>query len=167
MSPRLILTFALLLFVGVSAGYLVVSEGRRESTPANTLEGQASEVNTSSGDELRDHQVIAYYFHGTQRCKTCRTIEAYTLEALEAEFADALSEGDLVWRPVNIDEPQNEHFVQDYNLTTRSVVLVDLRDGATSEWTSLPHVWEFVRDRQAFFSYIQTETQRFLEHNHG
>jgi hypothetical protein len=167
MSSKRIVTLALLLFVGVSAGYLVVTETRRGSTTASALEEQTSEAKSSSGDEARDHQVIAYYFHGTQRCKTCRTIEAYTLEALQAEFADALSEGDLVWRPVNVDEPENGHFVQDYNLTTRTVVLVGLKDGVPSNWTSLTRVWELVRDREAFHSYIQTETQRFLERDHG
>jgi len=167
MSVKRIATFALLLFVGVSVGYLVVTEARRGSATDESVVVEAAEMESSSGNTVRDLQVVAYYFHGTQRCKTCRTIEAYTLEALESEFSDALSGGDLVWRPINIDEPENEHFVQDYNLTTRTVVLVGLKDGVPSDWTSLPRVWELVRDRNAFFSYIQTETQRFLERDHG
>jgi hypothetical protein len=167
MSLKRIATFALLLFVGVSAGYLVVTEARRGSATDVSVGEQTSEMESSSGDAVRDHQVIAYYFHGTRRCKTCRTIEAYTFEALESEFSEALSEGYLVWRPVNIDKPENEHFVQDYNLTTRTVILVGLKDGVPSYWTSLPRVWVLVRDRQEFFSYIQTETQRFLERDHG
>ena len=167
MNVKRIASFALLLFVGVSVGYMVVTEARRGSATDASVDEQASEMEAISEDAVRDNQVIAYYFHGTARCKTCRKIEAFTLEALEGEFSEALSGGDLVWRPVNIDEPENEHFVQDYDLTTRTVVLVDLKDGVPSDWTALPRVWELVRDREAFFSYIQTETQRFLERDHG
>ncbi len=35
----------------------------------------------------RPHRVIAYYFHTTYRCASCRAIEAYSREAIESAFA--------------------------------------------------------------------------------
>ena len=108
-------------------------------------------------------KLVAYYFHGNMRCRTCRTIEAYAKEAVQTGFAEALSDGRLAFRVVNIEEPANEHFVQDYQLTTRSVVLVQFADGKQEQWKNLARVWELVRDKEAFLKYVQDETRSYLE----
>ena len=108
------------------------------------------------------HRVIAYYFHGTRRCSTCQTIEAYAEESLRAGFSEELKNGTLQWQPVNVDEPGNEHFIKKFELSTRSVVLVELQDGVQQRWKNLVRVWELVRDEPAFTAYIQEETGNFL-----
>jgi hypothetical protein len=79
--------------------------------------------------KARNSKVIAYYLHGTFRCTTCRTIEKYSKEAIEKYFANELKSGKLEFRPVNIEEPENKHFIQDYQLVTRSLVLSLVSDG--------------------------------------
>lgn len=110
-----------------------------------------------------NHNVIAYYFYGTKRCRTCLAIEAYTEEALRETFPDALNAGLLEWKPMNVALPENEHFIRDYELTTRSVVLVDMWDGERKQWKTLTRVWELVRDRSAFVSYVEAETKSYLD----
>lgn len=105
-------------------------------------------------------RVIAYYFHTTYRCVSCRNIEKYSREALESGFPADLEGGRLVWRVVNVEEEGNEHFVQDYELFTKSVVLVDERTG---EWKNLPKVWQLLGNPNEFIRYIQTETAEFLQ----
>ena len=157
MSPRRIVTILLLALVVVSAGYLVAGGSRgRSAAPEPGAGAAAGEVSA------RPDRVIAYYFHGSQRCRTCMTIEAYTAEAIQSGFADALSRGDLVWRVVNIEDPGNEHFVEDYQITTRTVVLVKVEDGKEVRWSSLDRVWELVDDQLAFMAYIQDETRGYL-----
>ena len=63
--------------------------------------------------------IVAYYFHGNFRCPTCKKIEQYSRESIEFNFPNQLKSGALVFQPVNIDEPKNQHFVQDYQLVTR------------------------------------------------
>lgn len=106
--------------------------------------------------------VTAYYFHGSFRCKTCRTIEQYSREAIEINFAKQLKSGKLVFQTINIDEPKNQHFVQDYQLVTRSLVLVKFVDGKQTAWKNLPAVWQKVGDQQAFFEYVASETAAYL-----
>src|SRR5512139_2969587 len=72
--------------------------------------------------------IRVYYFHGTTRCATCKTIEAYAHETVASAFAPDLKAGSLEWRTVNVDESANRHFVRDYQLYTRSVVIVDAKD---------------------------------------
>jgi uncharacterized membrane protein len=59
---------------------------------------------------------VVYYFHATSRCATCRTIEAYAHDAVTTAFAADLSSGSLEWQAVNVDEPVNRHFIQDFQL---------------------------------------------------
>ncbi len=109
-----------------------------------------------------DRTVTAYYFHGTVRCATCMKIEAYSREVIDAAFAGPLADGALVWRPVNVDEPEHRHFLQDYQLVTRSLVLSETSGGVQQRWKNLERVWELVRDKQAFTDYVQSEVRAYL-----
>jgi hypothetical protein len=109
-----------------------------------------------------DTRVIAYYFHGYVRCITCRTIEAYSGEAVQSFFADALKSGRLEWRVINVEEPGNEHFIQDFQLVTRSVVLELMEKGERKRWKNLQLVWRLAHDEKAFKEYIRDETKSFL-----
>ncbi len=104
-------------------------------------------------------KLIVYYFHGTFRCQTCRTIEAYSGEAIKAAFGSELSSGEIQWKPTNVDEGPNAHFVKDYQLFTRSLVVVD---GANSKrFKNLEKVWQLVGDKPAFVKYVQDEVRAF------
>jgi len=102
------------------------------------------------------------YFHGNARCATCRKIEAYADEAIAQGFVDELESGRLTWRVVNIDESANKHFIKDFQLVTRSVVLVEYRDGKVLRWENLDKVWQLVRSKDRFVSYVDGETREFL-----
>lgn len=106
--------------------------------------------------------IIAYYFHTTQRCANCYKIETYTGEAIETEFAAELQSGRLIWRMVNTDETANEHFLTDYKLYTKSVVLVDMRDGKQVRWKNLEKVWTHLRDKEKFQKYVRDEVRAWL-----
>ncbi|MBL7064317.1 MAG: hypothetical protein ISS49_08975 [Anaerolineae bacterium] len=168
-GPKNILATILILFVVVSVTYLIV-DGSRQPTdnPAKSDQAVTQAVTPSpehaSDDEAAEaqHTVIAYYFHGTSRCQTCRTIEQYAHEAIEDGFPEELQSGMLEWRAVNVEEPQNEHFIGDYELLTRSLVLVDMEGGNQTMWKNLERIWELVGDREAFVSYVQEETKAYL-----
>lgn len=107
-------------------------------------------------------ETVVYYFHGNVRCATCKKIEAYADEAVHEEFGKALEDGSLQWRVVNVDEPVNRHFVQDFQLVTRSVVLVEYRAGKVVRFKNLDQVWQLVRDKERFVAYVQDATRDFL-----
>ncbi|MBN2107082.1 MAG: hypothetical protein JW832_06610 [Deltaproteobacteria bacterium] len=106
--------------------------------------------------------IAAYYFHGNFRCATCKKIEQYSREAIELNFAQQLKSGALVFQPINVDEPENLHFVQDYQLVTRSLVLVKYENGKQTAWKNLPAVWQNAGDQAAFFDYVKKEVEAYL-----
>lgn len=105
---------------------------------------------------------VAYYLHGRARCVSCTTIERLTKNALDAHFADAQKSGLMEVRLVNVETPENRHYIQDYQITNQSVILSELQDGKEVRWKNLKLVWRLFRDETAFDDYIRTETEAFL-----
>ena len=118
---------------------------------------------TAVAPQSLDIEVVAYYFHGNLRCRTCRAIEAYSEEAIRGEFADELASGRLAWRVVNLEEPENKHFVKDFELVTKSLVLAEYQDGEVTRWENLKQVWQLVRDKEKFLDYVRRSTRKFLQ----
>ena len=108
-------------------------------------------------------KVIAYYFHGTFRCYTCTNIEKYSREAIETNFKDALQSGKLEFKAVNVEERGNGHFVDDYQLYTKSLVISKIEDGKETQYKNLEKIWEYVRDKKKFFNYVTGEIQAYLK----
>lgn len=107
-------------------------------------------------------RLVAYYFHGNVRCTTCRAIEAYSQEALESAFAAELADGRLEWRPVNTDEPGNEHFIKDFQLVSKALVLVEYEGEEAGASEVLDKVWRLTGDKAAFLAYVQERTRNRL-----
>jgi len=107
-------------------------------------------------------KVVVYYFHGNTRCITCKKIESFARSAIESGFAAELKTGRIEFRSVNVEEPNNEHYVQDYQLVTRSVVLSRIRNDKQDTWKNLDQVWTLVRDPDVFNRYVVDETKQLL-----
>ncbi len=109
------------------------------------------------------HQVVAYYFHGNVRCASCLKIEAYTKEAIDSAYASELKDNRIVWRVINTDSTCNEHYLTDYKLFTKSVVLSDLHSGKETRWANLEKVWELLNDQARFHAYICDELSPYMD----
>ena len=100
-----------------------------------------------------------YYFHRTIRCPSCEKIEALAQRAIEEGFAGELATGKMQWRTINIDEPQNKHFEDDYQLRMQSVVVSEVRDGNETRWENLDKVWDLLGNDAGFLRYVQDEVR--------
>ena len=146
------------LFIALSLMFFVGTVFAMGGVPKQSMSAQTDVATVTKGS-----QVIAYYFHGNFRCYTCHTMEQYSKEAIEANFKDALSSGKLQFKVVNTDEPGNEHYVNDYQLYTKSLVLSLLKDGKEIKSKNLTKIWDFVRDKQKFYDYVREEVNNFLK----
>lgn len=117
-----------------------------------TMPGRASEGKT-----------IAYYFHGSFRCYTCTNMENYSKEAIGTNFKDALASGRLEFKSINVEEKQNEHYVNDYKLYTKTLILSFVKYGKEVKSKNLDKIWEYARDKDKFMEYITKETRAFME----
>ena len=142
-----------LFFLAVAALFAIFvhAEKGRADSPA------------ASQPQTTDTKVVAYYFHVTARCTTCRTIESYSREVIERKFGDDMAKGRLQFQLVNIQLAENRHFVKDYQLFTKSLVLVRFDKGKQAEYKILNDTWELVGDKSAMQGYVEREVRDYLK----
>jgi hypothetical protein len=121
----------------------------------------SSPAHAESGPE--GDKVIAYYFYGGVRCSSCMLLEKYTGDAMVKWFPDEISAGLVEWKPVDLEKSGNEHFVKDFNLYSKAVIVADTRDGRIVKWKNLDKVWTLLNDRDAFHQYVRAEVAAYLE----
>ena len=73
--------------------------------------------------------VEVLYFHGKQRCITCKSIEKHTKDALPAYFADQVKNGKIVFRVIDISQPANEKIAEKYEVTWSSLFINKWKGG--------------------------------------
>ncbi|MCB2229304.1 hypothetical protein KQH82_01220 [bacterium] len=158
MKAKTVLTVVLLLFVAASVVWLVAKGGNSPAASENESMAPVS----SENDPAPEHQVIVYYFHGTNRCQTCLKIEALADQAVQSGFETELAGGSVVWRVVNFDLPENKSFVDEYGLYSQALIVVDKRDGKRTDWKNLADIWELVGNEPEFTAYVQREVSSYL-----
>ncbi len=110
----------------------------------------------------QSHQVKLLYFHRRFRCPECEKIEAGTKKALETYFPDAMADGRLVMSVINLDEPGNEHYTEDYNFFFNTIIVVNVKNGRDADFKNLEEVWKIYEDEKALTQYIRDEVGDYL-----
>jgi len=108
-------------------------------------------------------KVIAYYFHGSFRCVTCQKLQQYSKEAIESNFQDELAKGRLEFKSVNVEKKGNEHFVDDYHIYTKSLILSKVEDNKELQYKNLDKIWEYVNNKEKFSDYVVSEVGAYLK----
>ncbi len=108
-------------------------------------------------------KIIAYYFHGSFRCSTCNAMEQYSREAIGNNFKVALDSGGLEFKSVNVEERANEHFVEDYKLFTKALILSQIKGGKEVRSKNLDKIWEYARNKKKFMDYVTAEVDAFMK----
>lgn len=107
--------------------------------------------------------MAVYYFHGYARCVTCRKLEQYAHAAVTEGFADEVRAGQMSFSAVNIEETENAHFVQDYKLSSKTIIIQKRGGGKNGAWRNLDRSWELVGDREKFLDYVRGEIRALSE----
>jgi hypothetical protein len=109
------------------------------------------------------HQVIACYFHRTQRCPTCQKISAYIEESIKAGFESELKDKSVRMVMVDFQDPKNQKYAEAYEIDGPTLVLMHVRNGKIVEWKPAPKVWSLVGQKPKFVDYVQSEVRSYLE----
>jgi len=129
--------------------------------------GGASKQGTSAHANVatvaKGNRVIVYYFHGNFRCSTCFKMEQHSKGAVKEYFKDELASGKIVFKAVNTDEKGNEHFVRDYGLYTKSLIISLVKDGREVKSKNLTKIWEYAWDERKFYDYVKMEVESYLK----
>lgn len=157
MKFRTILKTSLLMFVAASVVMLAV-KGLQGDAPSGRPSAGIAGSAAAGG-----RQVIAYYFLGKVRCASCRKIEEVSRRTIEGSFPGEMLDGRLRFLVVNVDQPENRHFVEEFRLESSSLVLVEIRDGKPAGWKNLREVWTLVSDPPKLESHVRDEVASILK----
>jgi len=169
MNTKNIITAILLVFVAASIVYLIAGQ-KCCATKTSSNKTVGYDPNTPlpaepQKAEVKTPDVVVYYLHNNTRCINCIRFERYTKEVIEKDFADHLRTGLLALKILNYEEPENVHFVDDYKLVTKAVIVVKMQEGRQAEWKNLVRIWELVGNENAFKNYIKDEVTEYLGAN--
>lgn len=68
-------------------------------------------------------------FHSTNRCKTCKAIEANTKYTLDTYFAKELKSGKITFKIINVDKEENEQLAEKFQASGTSLFLNVVKNG--------------------------------------
>ena len=78
--------------------------------------------------KVKDH-VEVMYFHGKQRCVTCKAIEKYAKEVVEKDFANEKKSGKVVFKVVDISTDEGAKTAKNYRVTWSSLFVNGWKKG--------------------------------------
>jgi hypothetical protein len=149
MGLKKVLTWALGLYVVATCAYMFIPQGRAS--------GQA----TVEPAPL-DTAVVVYYFYDSIRCQSCISMESYTGQVVKGDYAKEMAAGRILWKPVDIEAAGNDHYLKEFKILSKSVVVAELKAGKRVRWKNLPRVWELVKDEAAFKRYVRDEVAAYV-----
>ena len=92
--------------------------------------GQTSNAETTKESSKQvKNPVEVIYFHGKQRCATCRAIEQCTKDVLDEQFAKQVKADKVVLRVIDISQKENKAIAEKYEVTWSSLFVVTNKDG--------------------------------------
>lgn len=174
----------LILFVGLSVVFLIYriankpcceADEKKETSVSQVIVNNNSDIRTDSVKPLKkvekstakneNKRAVVYYFYTNQRCPSCVLIEQYTREAIEKNFSTPYKGWEVSFTGVNVDDPSNRHFIYDYLLRSKSVVVQKFEDEKAGKWVNLIKIWYLLGNKDSFINYITEETKKFLDND--
>lgn len=148
MNTRSIVAGVLLLLAVGGIVYVLAGDRPQPAPAGHDHDGQAAAA------VLPEDGVVVYYFHNHQRCYTCNKMQTLAEAVVRERFAGPLGDGRVVFTAVNVQTDQGEHFVEDFQLSSAGIVMVERRGGEDLRWRRLDEVWQKIRDEQGYRTYI-------------
>ena len=84
------------------------------SAQQNSGQPTTSSINPSTAPPVLSNRVDVVYFHANLRCVTCLCFEKEVTNVIKTYFQDAINNGKLTYRVLNIQEPQNAAIAKKY-----------------------------------------------------
>ncbi|AFV22435.1 hypothetical protein Mpsy_0222 [Methanolobus psychrophilus R15] len=109
-----------------------------------------------------DPHIEVIHFYGNMQCYSCRVVGAYAEATVNEYFADEIQSGDLVFRHVNYDLPENRELAKRYGAAYSSLWIGTYNEnGFTAEQNV--NVWYLINDKEKYMAYLRGVINEKLE----
>jgi len=107
--------------------------------------------------------VKVYYLHSSVRCSNCKKFEKWSFETVNEKFASELKEGIIVYEKYNYEKKEHKHFLKDYHLVSKALVISRIENGKETSWKNLDKIWILVKNKAKFKLYVEKEIRNLLK----
>ena len=91
--------------------------------------GAKAKTEAQSTEEKQPDHIEVLYFHGAQRCITCRAIETNTKALLDNLYSKEIASGRIVYRIIDISQKKNGPIADKYEVTWSSLFVNGWKSG--------------------------------------
>ena len=130
--------------------WLVLAYGMPSGTPPPS--------NNSTGPADR---VDVVYFHRTQRCYSCRYMEAAANYTVQTYFKDELASGKLTFQVFNVEDEANADIVAKYQSSYLSLYINTMKDG-TDHIELVTDLYPLIGNDEAFIETLKSNIEKSL-----
>ena len=152
------LAFFWLVFQGCNA-----NEGGREPTGTDPIlmSREAKNPVEQPAGQKGKSKVILYLFHGSRRCFSCNQMEEFSRSTLDKYFQIELKSGQLEFKPVNVEKPENQHFIEDFQLYSISLIMAKYQGNKQTAWKNLNYLGPYLNSLDRFAPALKAEIEKF------
>ena len=91
--------------------------------------GSKKKTGENQAEEIQSNRIEVLYFHGAQRCITCRAIETNTVALLDSLYSKEKADGKIIYKVIDISKKENEAIADKYEVTWSSLFVNGWKDG--------------------------------------
>lgn len=109
-------------------------------------------------------KLFVYYFHITDRCNTCRNIEAVTTKVLNENYKNELDSEIIVFKTFNVEYPENKYICEKYQAYGATLALTKIEFGVEAKIEDLTNfAFSKIHTEEAFISGLKSKIEEFLK----
>ena len=105
---------------------------------------------------------LLYYFNRKFRCQSCEVLESTLQNTLQITYADHFGAGRLAMCVINVDDPENRHYLEQFEIFSNSIVIVEKKSGNILRYKNIEAIWDVSEDREAITRVLKSEVDEFL-----
>jgi thioredoxin-related protein len=87
---------------------------------------QSDSTKTATNENLK---LQVYYFHSTNRCPTCQSIEDNVKKVIENDFKDLVAKGEINFKVLCVDDSANKALAEKYEAAGAALHFVKYENG--------------------------------------
>jgi len=114
-------------------------------------------------NQAKEHIIEIFDFHTTNRCITCKAIEANTKYTLDTYFADELKNGKITFQVVNIDKDENYELSKKFKASGTSLFLNIIGDEKEKQIDLTAFAFTYGKKKDVFSDRLKNKLERHLE----
>ncbi len=111
--------------------------------------------NKTAANQQKQNSIEVLDFHSTNRCMTCKAIEANTKYTLDTYFANELKTGKIIFKIINVDKKENEKVAEKFEASGTALFLNVINNGKENQIDLTNFAFMNGNDQKAFSSALK------------